>query len=62
LNDKKSPDLIFCTSYFEPYIFKVLDPKKISGQPDELDIRVQIDWSNDSTTLQSQLQSCDANG
>ena len=27
--------------------FKVPDPKKISGRPDKLDIRVMIDWSTD---------------
>ena len=25
---------------------KVEDPKKISGRPDKLDIRVQIDWAS----------------
>ena len=29
------------------YFSKVPEPKKISGQPDELDIRVQIDWLKD---------------
>ena len=29
------------------YFLKVPEPKKISGRPDELDIRVQIDWLKD---------------
>ena len=28
-----------------PDFLKVQDPKKISGRPDKLDIRVQIDWA-----------------
>ena len=34
------------------YFFKVQDPKKISGGPDQLDIRVQIDWAT------KYIQSC----
>ena len=30
----------------QPCIFKVPDLEKLSGQPDKLDIRVQIDWAN----------------
>ena len=29
-----------------PDFLKVQDPKKISGRPDKLDIRVQIDWAS----------------
>ena len=29
-----------------PDFLKVQDPKKISGRPDKLNIRVQIDWAN----------------
>ena len=29
-----------------PDFFKVQDPKKISGRPDKLNIRVQIDWAS----------------
>ena len=35
----------FCTPYFGPDFLKVPDPKKISGRPDNLIIRVQIDWA-----------------
>ena len=28
-----------------PDFLKVQDPKKISGRPDKLDIKVQIDWA-----------------
>jgi hypothetical protein len=35
----------FLPSRFWTQFFKIPDPKKIAGQPDELDIRVQIDWS-----------------
>jgi hypothetical protein len=38
-------DPVFCTPYFGPDFLKVPDPKKISGRPDKLDNRVQIDWS-----------------
>ena len=39
-------DPVFCTPYFGPDFFKVPDPRKISGRPDKLDNRVQIDWSS----------------
>ena len=31
--------------YFRPDFFKVPDPKKISGRPDNLEYWVQIDWA-----------------
>jgi hypothetical protein len=31
--------------FFGPDFFKVPDPKKISGQPDNLEYWVQIDWA-----------------
>ena len=32
-----------------PDFLKVQDPKKISGPPEKLNIRVQIDWANEAT-------------
>ena len=37
---------------YGPCFFKVPDPKKISGQPEKLDIRVQIDWATMFARLQ----------
>ena len=45
LNNKKVQTLFLHPVFFTPY-FWVPDPKIISGRPDKLDIRVQIDWSS----------------
>ena len=45
----------FCTSYFGPNFFKVQDPKKLSGRPDILHTRVQIDWSTVNTVVLGQI-------
>ena len=38
-------DPAFWTPFFGPHFLKVADPKKISGLPDKLNIKVQIDWA-----------------
>ena len=48
LKKKSGPKYAWLQTIFWTLFFKVPDPKKISGRPDKLDIRVQIDWSNDS--------------
>ena len=60
--EKKQPGLfsfwITMTLFFAPCFLvksrvpdflKVQDPKKISGPPDKLNIRVQIDWASASS-------------
>ena len=45
-----------------PDFLKVQDPKKISGQPDKLDIKVQIDWASIYTIVLDASKSAGAKG